>query len=89
MSDQCWWIYMIRTAKNQLYTGITTNVERRFKQHNTNKGAKFLRGKQPLTLEWFTEAGTHSDALKLEIQMKKWNKAKKEEFLKADSKKSY
>ena len=41
----CWFLYLIRTADNRLYTGITTDVSRRFCQHQTGKGAKALRGK--------------------------------------------
>jgi putative endonuclease len=41
----CWFLYLVRTADNALYTGITTDVARRFLQHQTGKGAKALRGK--------------------------------------------
>jgi len=46
----CWFLYLVRTADNALYTGITTDVPRRFLQHQTGKGAKALRGKGELTL---------------------------------------
>ncbi|HGT8905200.1 TPA: DNA damage response exodeoxyribonuclease YhbQ, partial [Escherichia coli] len=45
-----WFLYLIRTADNKLYTGITTDVERRYQQHQSGKGAKALRGKGELTL---------------------------------------
>ncbi|EDM2309692.1 GIY-YIG nuclease family protein, partial [Salmonella enterica] len=45
-----WYLYLIRTADNALYTGITTDVARRYRQHQTGKGAKALRGKGELTL---------------------------------------
>ncbi|MGP6213224.1 DNA damage response exodeoxyribonuclease YhbQ, partial [Escherichia coli] len=45
-----WYLYLIRTADNKLYTGITTDVERRYQQHQSGKGAKALRGKGELTL---------------------------------------
>jgi putative endonuclease len=41
----CWFLYLIRTADNRLYTGITTDVARRFCQHQDGKGAKALREK--------------------------------------------
>jgi putative endonuclease len=43
-----WSLYLIRTADNRLYTGITTDVARRFMQHQSGKGAKALRGKANL-----------------------------------------
>jgi predicted GIY-YIG superfamily endonuclease len=46
----CWFLYLIRTADNRLYTGITTDVPRRFRQHQAGKGAKALRGKA--TCSW-------------------------------------
>ena len=42
----CWFLYLVRTADNALYTGITTDVARRFLQHQTGKGAKALGGKR-------------------------------------------
>ncbi len=45
-----WFLYLIRTADNKLYTGITTDVERRYQQHQSGKGVKALRGKGELTL---------------------------------------
>ena len=49
-----WWLYLVRTADGSLYTGISTNVQRRFAEHENkdkkNKGAKALRGKAPLRL---------------------------------------
>lgn len=77
MSSQTWWIYIIQTKQNQLYTGITTEVERRLQQHIDGKGAKFLRGRGPLSLKWQQQVGSHSDALKLEIKVKKLSKAAK------------
>lgn len=40
-----WFLYLIRTADNALYTGITTDVARRYQQHQSGKGAKALRGR--------------------------------------------
>ena len=74
-----WSLYLIRCANGHLYTGITTDVERRFKEHQESgaKSAKFLRGKGPLTLVYIETVGSHSDALKREIAVKKLSRAKK------------
>lgn len=75
---------MIRCKGNKLYTGITTDVQRRFSEHQAGKGAKFLRGKAPLELVYQTKVGSHSDALKYEHQTKKLSKAEKEALILAD-----
>ena len=79
-----WFLYLIRTRKGSLYTGITTDVVRRFSEHQTGgaKGAKFLKGKGPLLLEFEIEVGDHSAALKLEYKVKRLVRSKKEQLLK-------
>ncbi len=76
--DKTWYLYMIRCKGSVLYTGITTDISRRFAEHQMGKGAKFLRGKAPLELVFQTVAGTHSQALKLELWVKKQPKTNKE-----------
>lgn len=65
-----WQLYIVRTASGMLYTGITNDVTRRFRQHQDGKGAKALRGKGPLALMFYCEAGDRSSASKLEHQVK-------------------
>ncbi|MCB5162445.1 GIY-YIG nuclease family protein [Marinomonas algarum] len=74
-----WYIYMIKTRLDTLYTGITTDVARRFKEHSrgSKKAARYLRGKGPLELMWHQEVGTKSDALKAEYKMKQLSKGEK------------
>ncbi|WP_297896059.1 GIY-YIG nuclease family protein [Shewanella sp.] len=74
-----WYLYLIRCANGHLYTGITTDVTRRFNEHQSNgpKAAKYLRGKGPLTLMYQEQVGTRSDALKREIAVKKLSRAQK------------
>ncbi|WP_299591853.1 GIY-YIG nuclease family protein [uncultured Microbulbifer sp.] len=81
MSD--WSVYLIRTNNGSLYTGITRDVARRFEEHSSGspKAAKALRGRGPLTLEFQQTVGSHSTALKLELQIKKWPKARKEALI--------
>ncbi|RTZ17398.1 GIY-YIG nuclease family protein [Vibrio aquaticus] len=77
-----WFVYLIRMPNNALYCGITTDVERRFNQHSTGKGAKALRGKAPLTLVWSHGAGhSRSTASKIEYQVKQLKKAQKERLI--------
>ncbi|MDQ7059013.1 MAG: GIY-YIG nuclease family protein [Ghiorsea sp.] len=81
MTEATWYLYMIRCKGNQLYTGITTDVTRRFGEHQAGKGAKFLRGKAPLELVYSQEVGNQSQALKLEFWLKKQPKLSKEKMI--------
>ena len=75
-----WFVYMIRTARGALYTGITTDVERRFGEHQAGapRGARSLRGKGPLTLVFQAPAGDRSRASRLEWHIKRWPRPRKE-----------
>jgi putative endonuclease len=78
-----WFVYVIRSANNSLYTGITTNIERRLQEHQgkNGKGAKALKGKGPLKMVWHTTAIDRSHASKLEYNIKQLNKADKERLV--------
>lgn len=75
-----WYLYIIRCADSTLYTGITTDVERRFSEHadQGKLAAKYVRGKAPLTLVFTVEAGTRSAASRLELKLKRLTKTQKE-----------
>ena len=77
----CWFVYLIRTQDNRLYTGITKDVARRFTQHQCGKGAKALRGKGELALAFSREVGEHSLALRVEYQIKQLTKPQKERLV--------
>jgi putative endonuclease len=73
-----WQLYLVRCADGSLYTGIATDVDRRFAEHQAGKGAKYLRGRGPLQLVYRQAAGDRSQALRLELAIKALNKADKE-----------
>ncbi|MBV8871316.1 GIY-YIG nuclease family protein [Phytobacter diazotrophicus] len=79
-----WSLYLIRTADNSLYTGITTDVARRFIQHQSGKGAKALRGKGELTLAFSAPVGERSLALRMEYRIKQLTKRQKERLVAGD-----
>ena len=81
MGNNCHYFYVLTCNDGSLYGGYTNNLERRFKLHNEGKGAKYTRGRGPLTLTFFKEFDNKSDALKAEYQFKKLPRKKKEEFL--------
>ena len=80
--EKIWHLYILRCKDGTLYTGITTDVDKRFAAHNSGKGAKYTRGRGPLTLLYREECGDHSAALKRELEMKALSRQEKEEFLK-------
>lgn len=79
-----WFLYLIRTADNSLYTGITTDVARRFVQHQNGKGAKALRGKGELLLVFSAQIGERSLALRVEYRIKQLTKRQKERLVSGD-----
>lgn len=74
-----WSVYLVRCADNSLYTGIATDVARRFAEHQAqgSKTARYLRGRAPLTLVFQCPAGDRSAALKLEYRIKQLPRADK------------
>jgi len=78
-----WHLYLIRCRDGSLYTGITTDVARRFAEHqeNNSAGAKYLRGRGPLMLVFQKKLGSRSLALGVESKVKKLSKARKEELI--------
>jgi putative endonuclease len=77
MSD--WFVYMLRCADNSLYTGVTTDVERRVVEHNAEKSVtKYTRVRQPVSLAYQEKAESRSEACKREAQLKKLPKKDKE-----------
>ncbi len=65
-----WKLYILRCGDGSLYTGITTNVEKRLEAHCSGKGAKYTRGRGPLELVYSEDCGDHSAALKRELEIK-------------------
>ena len=72
-----WYIYILRCGDDTLYTGITDDVEKRFAAHCAGKGAKYTRGRGPLTLVYTEQAEDKSAALKREHAIKKLTRAEK------------
>lgn len=66
-----WHVYIILCSDASLYTGITTDVERRFDQHATGAGAKYFRGRSPLRVVYSEAGHNRSSASSREAQIKK------------------
>ena len=65
-----WKIYILRCCDGSLYTGITTDLEKRVTAHNAGKGAKYTRSRRPVELAWSEDCSDHSSALKRELEIK-------------------
>ena len=78
-----WYIYILRCADNTLYTGITTDVDKRIKQHNgiDKKGAKYTRNRQPVELVYQENSSSRSHASKREHLIKSLKKIQKEHLV--------
>ena len=78
-----WYLYILRCRDNTLYTGITTNLEKRLESHRSGKGAKYTRGRTPLELVYREECENHSHALKRELAIKALTRTEKETLIKS------
>jgi putative endonuclease len=76
-----WCVYILRCKNNTLYTGITNDLQRRFKLHLEGKGAKYTRANPPVYIAYTEPVGSRSEALKREAAIKKMTKQKKEELI--------
>ncbi len=67
-----WFVYMIRASDESLYTGITTDVARRFNEHGSHaRGARFFRGRQPVEVVFTEQCLDRSFASRREAEIKK------------------
>ena len=75
--EKNWVLYILECADHTLYTGITDDLDRRFRAHSEGKGAKYTRGRGPLILRYREECGSHSAALRRECAVKKLSRQEK------------
>ncbi len=81
-----WSLYIIEAENGKFYTGITKNLKRRLEQHKKLTGAKFFRTTPPKMVRYLKKNLLHSDALKLEYQVKQLSKADKILFMNGELK---
>ncbi|BAO44657.1 GIY-YIG nuclease family protein [Thiolapillus brandeum] len=72
-----WQVYIIRCNDDSLYTGITTNLERRFDQHLTGKGAKYFNGRKPLEIVYREHCADRGQASRREAAIKSLSRREK------------
>lgn len=80
-----WYVYLVRTANQALYCGISLDAHKRFAQHNSGKGARFFSTSPAQALVYVEECADKSTALRRELAIKRLPKHAKEQLLLAQS----
>lgn len=72
-----YYVYILQCEDGSLYTGITTDVARRFKEHRAGTGGHYTRAHKPKKILYQESVTTRSGALKREAEIKRWPRARK------------
>ena len=82
VGDRPWFLYVVHCSDGTLYTGVTTNVSRRIREHNTgSRGAKYTKTRRPVRLVYRIDFETRSAAQKAEHKFKKLTRKQKNEVI--------
>ena len=76
-----WYVYILLCRDNSFYTGISTNPQKRLKNHQSGKGGKYTRSHKPIRLIYLEKVDTKPEALKRELQIKRLTRKKKEDLI--------
>ncbi|ACV47265.1 MULTISPECIES: GIY-YIG nuclease family protein [Halomicrobium] len=79
MSDH--YVYVLRCADDTLYTGYTTDVQRRVAEHDAGEGAKYTRGRTPVELVHVESFESRSAAMSREYEIKQYSRGRKERLI--------
>lgn len=72
-----YFVYLLRCNDNSLYTGWTTDLEKRLLAHNKGNASKYTRARRPVSMVYNEEFETKQDAMRREYEIKTWNRDKK------------
>jgi len=72
-----YYVYIIECKDGTLYTGITTDIQRRFKEHNSGRGGAYTRAKKVKKVLYTEQIETRSEAQKREAEIKSWHRERK------------
>ncbi|WP_096085608.1 GIY-YIG nuclease family protein [Agaribacterium haliotis] len=73
-----WYVYLLRCADDSLYCGVTTELQRRVKEHNfSNKGARYTRARRPVSLAYSEKVSSRQQACRREAEIKKLSRKQK------------
>ncbi len=75
--EKTWYLYIIKCSDDTLYTGISIDVAKRIKRHNSGHGAKSIKGKLPVLLVYHEPHESHLSAARREREIKRWKRSQK------------
>ena len=73
--------YIVKCSDGSLYTGWTTDIEKRLEAHNSGKGAKYTKSRRPVTLVYYEEFSTKEEAMKREYAIKQMKREEKKALI--------
>jgi putative endonuclease len=76
-----WYVYMLECSDGSIYIGITNDIDARLAAHNSGKGAKYTRGRTPVSLKVSIEYDSKSEAAKAEYAFKQLSREEKLKFI--------
>lgn len=77
VTESMWHVYILHCADNTYYTGIAKNVDERTTTHNAGRGAKYTRGRLPVSLVYSEAVADRPAALRRELAIKTLSRAEK------------
>jgi putative endonuclease len=82
--NNCWLVYIIEAGDGSLYTGITTDMLRRWREHRGGRGAKYFRGRAPKALRYLERGHDRCSAGRREAAIKRLTRAQKFSLIASD-----
>ena len=79
-----WYLYILECKDQSLYVGITHNLKKRLREHNTGKGCKYTKYRYPVKFVYLEKYANISLAMKREREIKGWTRKKKMELIKSN-----
>lgn len=75
------YVYLVKCQDGTLYTGYTTNLKRRIKEHNSGRGARYTKGRAPVEIVYYQDCVSRSRALQEEYRIKQLSRTAKEKLI--------
>lgn len=85
MTDKKYFTYILRCSDDSLYTGYTTDLEKRLQTHNAGRGAKYTKARLPVEMVYHEEYATKEEAMRREAAIKKLTRKQKLELIRNDT----
>ena len=80
-NNDTWYVYILECKDSTYYTSMTSDIVRRFDEHQKGNGAKYTKGRLPIKLMYFETLSSRSAAIKREVEIKHYSRIKKKELI--------